>query len=229
MTTTEMYKKAAHLSRIMKEELFKKLTNAVLTGNVDDAVDASNKVIEENIDAYEAIMKGCVEAMKIAGEEFEKNEIFVPELLISARAMNAAIDILSPYLKAENETHSGKIVLGVVEGDIHDIGKNLVKLMLEVSGIEVVDLGNDVPAEVFIEKAQEVDADLIGLSALMTTSMQAMEHIVERAKMSKVKAKVIVGGAPVSQEFADKIQADGYAPDAVGAARLARKLLDMER
>ncbi|MBU7023596.1 MAG: corrinoid protein [Theionarchaea archaeon] len=210
----------------MKEELFKNLTDAVLTGNIDSAVDASNMVIEEDIDAYEAIMKGCVEAMKIAGEKFEKNEIFVPELLISARAMNAAIDVLSPYLKAESETHSGKIVLGVVEGDIHDIGKNLVKLMLEVSGVEVVDLGNDVPVEMFIEKAQEVDADLIGLSALMTTSMQAMEHIVERAKRSKVKAKVIVGGAPVSQEFADRIQADGYASDAVGAARLARRLLD---
>lgn len=226
MTTTKTYKKAAHLFGIMKDELFKKLTEAVLTGNVDSAVEASNKVIEENIDAYEAIMKGCVEAMKIAGEKFEKNEIFVPELLISARAMNAAVNVLSPHLKAESETHSGRIVLGVVEGDIHDIGKNLVKLMLEVSGVEVVDLGNDVPAEVFIEKAQEVDADLIGLSALMTTSMQAMEHIVERAKMSKVKAKVIVGGAPVSQEFADKIQADGYASDAVGAARLARRLLD---
>jgi len=226
MTTTKTYKKAAYQFTVMKEELFKKLIDAVLTGNVDRAVEASKKVIEKHIDAYEAIMKGCAEAMKIAGEKFEKNEIYVPELLISARAMNAAINVLSPHLKAESKIHSGRIVLGVVEGDIHDIGKNLVKLMLEVSGFEVVDLGNDVPAEAFIEKAQEVDADFIGLSALMTTSMQAMEHIVKKAKMSKMKARVLVGGAPVSQEFADKIQADGYAPDAVGAARLAKRLLN---
>jgi dimethylamine corrinoid protein len=213
----------------MKDEIFTTLTNAVLTGNADLAVDASVKVIEEGIDAYEAIMEGCAKAMKIAGEKFENNEIYVPELLISARAMNAAIEVLKPYVKTEVQTHSGRIVLGVVEGDIHDIGKNLVKLMLEVSGFEVIDLGTDVPVDTFIEKACELDADTIGLSALMTTSMQTMEQVIKKAKETKVRAKILVGGACVSQEFADKIQADGYASDAVGAARVAKELLEGKR
>jgi len=205
------------------------LTDAVLSGNVKLAIKASNKVIEENIDAYEAIMKGCAEAMRIAGEKFEKHEIYVPELLISARAMNSAIDILKPHMKTEMQTNSGKIVLGVVEGDIHDIGKNLVKLMLETSGFEVIDLGKDVPVDTFIEKAKEVDADLIGLSALMTTSMQTMEQIVKKAKESNIRAKILIGGAPVSKDFAEKIQADGYAADAVEAVKVAKELIRGER
>jgi len=213
----------------MEEEIFKMLTDAVLSGNVKLAIKASNKVIEENIDAYEAIMKGCAEAMRIAGEKFEKHEIYVPELLISARAMNSAIDILKPHMKTEMQTNSGKIVLGVVEGDIHDIGKNLVKLMLETSGFEVIDLGKDVPVDTFIEKAKEVDADLIGLSALMTTSMQTMEQIVKKAKESNIRAKILIGGAPVSKDFAEKIQADGYAADAVEAVKVAKELIRGER
>jgi dimethylamine corrinoid protein len=209
----------------MKTELFRILADAVLKGDADRAVEASHKVIEENIDAYEAIMKGCAEAMKIAGRKFERHEIYVPELLISARAMNAAIDVLKPHVKTEIEAKSGKIVLGVVEGDIHDIGKNLVKLMLETSGFEVIDLGKDVSADMFIEKAKEVDADFIGLSALMTTSMQVMEQVVKRARQTKIRARILVGGAPVSQVFADRIQADGYSPDAVGAAKLAAELM----
>jgi dimethylamine corrinoid protein len=210
----------------MKSELFRILADAVLKGDANRAVEASHKVIEENIDAYEAIMKGCAEAMKIAGGKFERHEIYVPELLISARAMNAAIDVLKPHLKAEVEAKSGRIVLGVVEGDIHDIGKNLVKLMLETSGFEVIDLGKDVSVDMFIKKAREVDADFIGLSALMTTSMQVMEQVIKKARETKIRARILIGGAPISQEFADRIQADGYASDAVGAAKLATELIE---
>ena len=188
-------------------------------------METSNKIIEEKINAYEAIMKGCAEAMRIAGEKFERHEMYVPDLLISARAMNAAINVLKPYLKTDVQTSTGTIVMGVVEGDIHDIGKNLVKLMLETAGFEVIDLGRDVPVDTFIEKAKEVDADLIALSALMTTSMETMKQIVKKAKESNLRAKILIGGAPVSQEFAKNIQADGYASDAVEAVRIAKKLI----
>jgi corrinoid protein of di/trimethylamine methyltransferase len=211
----------------MKEALFQMLTDAVLNGDANLAIEASNKVLEEQIDAYEAIIKGCAQAMQIAGEKFERNEIYIPELLISARAMNAAIDVLKPYITTDVRADSGKIIVGVVEGDIHDIGKNLVKLMLEVSGFEVIDLGRDVPADRFIENAIEADADVIGLSALMTTSMESMKEVVKNAKERGIRAKIMVGGAPVSQKFADEINADGYAPDAVSAARLAKQMIEV--
>ena len=210
----------------MKEALFQMLTEAVLNGDAPLAIEASNKVLDEKIDAYEAIIKGCARAMQIAGEKFERNEIYIPELLISARAMNAAIDILKPYITTDIKADAGKIIVGVVEGDIHDIGKNLVKLMLEVSGFEVIDLGRDVPTEKFIENALEADADLIGLSALMTISMETMREVVNNVKKRGIRAKIMVGGAPVSQKFADEIHADGYASDAVSAARLAKQLIE---
>lgn len=210
----------------MKEALFQMLTEAVLNGDAHLAIEASNKVLDEKIDAYEAIIKGCARAMQIAGEKFERNEIYIPELLISARAMNAAIDILKPYITTDIKADTGKIIVGVVEGDIHDIGKNLVKLMLEVSGFEVIDLGRDVPAERFIENALEADVDLIGLSALMTISMETMREVVKNVKERGIRAKIMVGGAPVSQKFADEIHADGYASDAVSAARLAKQLIE---
>jgi corrinoid protein of di/trimethylamine methyltransferase len=210
----------------MKEELFQLLTDAVLRGDTNLAIKTSNKVLDEQIDAYEAIMKGCAAAMQIAGDRFERNEIYIPELLISARAMNAAIEVLKPAITTDVQADSGKIIVGVVEGDIHDIGKNLVKLMLEVSGFEVIDLGRDVSIDQFVEQARKENANLIGLSALMTTSMETMKEVVKKVKEGGIQAKIMVGGAPVSQKFAQEINADGYAPDAVSAARLAKQLIE---
>jgi corrinoid protein of di/trimethylamine methyltransferase len=194
-------------------------------------VELVRTVIEDEVDVYEAIEKGLSHGMERAGQLFEEEEYFVPELLICSDAMYAGLDLLKPHLKKTEEGTRHKIVIGVTEGDTHDIGKNLVKIMLETGGFELHDLGRDVPAGKFVEKALEVDADIIAMSTLMTTTMDGMSEVIRLLKEAgaRERFKVIVGGGPISKGFADRIGADGYAANAGSAVKLARRLVGEER
>ncbi len=210
-----------------KEELYKNLSDAVLNMEEDDAVVLAKEVVEEKYDAYEAIDRGLADGMERAGKLFEEEEYFIPELLMCSDAMYAGLDVLKPHLKTDEQNVKHKIVIGVVEGDTHDIGKNLVKIMLETSGFEVVDLGRDIPPKDFVEKAKEINAEIIALSTLMTTTMDGMAEVINILREEDIREcfKVMVGGGPISQNFADKIGADGYSVNAADAVRLAKKLV----
>lgn len=210
-----------------KEQLFRTLSDAVVEMEEEKTVTISNTIIEEGIDAYEAIEKGLADGMNRAGQLYEEEEYFIPELLICSDAMYAGLDILKLHLKSNDAGIKNIVVIGVVEGDTHDIGKNLVKIMIETAGFEVIDLGRDIPPIDFVEKAKEVDAKIIALSTLMTTSMEGMKEVVALLKKEKLQdqIKVIVGGGPISQGFANRIGADGYAANASDAAKLAIKLV----
>ena len=178
-----------------KEELFKKLSDAVVNMDEEETVILSNQVIIDKHDAYEAIDKGLADGMERAGRLFEEEEYFIPELLMCSDAMYAGLDVLKPHIKTENIGEKHKVVIGVVEGDTHDIGKNLVKIMLEASGFEVIDLGRDVPPLRFVEKAKELNADIIALSTLMTTTMDGMAEVINILKQQNIRerCKVMVG------------------------------------
>jgi len=192
-------------------------------------------LVQEALDAGEdpkGILNGAmIGAMGVVGEKFKNNEIFVPEMLIAARAMKKGVEVLAPSLKAAGAEPIGKLIIGTVAGDLHDIGKNLVAMMIEGAGFEVTDLGVDVPTAKFIETLEEKpDVEVVALSALLTTTMPALEEttkalVAYRAEKGR-KLKLIVGGAPITQAFADQIGADGYSEDAAGAAELAKKVLD---
>ena len=163
--------------------------------------------------------------MSVIGERFKKNEVYVPEVLIAARAMKAGMDLLQPLLAEAGVEPVGKVVLGTVKGDLHDIGKNLVRMMLQGGGFEVIDCGIDVSAEKFIESIKESGAKVVALSALLTTTMPQMAEVVKSLKEAGIDAKTMIGGAPVTQAYADEIGADGYAPDAASAVDTAKKLV----
>ena len=184
------------------------------------------QAINENIAPKTILEDGLLAAMSVVGEKFKNNEVFVPEVLVAARAMNAGIEILRPHLAASGITSKGTVIIGTVKGDLHDIGKNLVKMMLEGKGLEVIDLGVDVPAERFIESAQEHGAGIICLSALLTTTMNEMKSVVDKAEEAGIrdKVKIMIGGAPITQEFCDSIGADIYTLDAASAADAAINL-----
>ena len=171
-----------------------------------------------------------IDAMSVVGEKFKKNEIFVPEMLVAARAMKKGVDVLKPHLGGENDGKIGKMVMGTVYGDLHDIGKNLVIMMIESSGYEVIDLGIDVSVEKFVAAAEDPDVTVVGVSALLTTTMPAMKEVVAALNKSPRRKdfKIMVGGAPITQEFCDEIGADVYTPDAASAGQAAKKLA-MER
>lgn len=211
----------------LKEELFKELSDAVVEMDEEGAVAAAKEVVKENYDAYEAIDKGLSAGMEEAGKLFEEEEYFVPELLICSDAMYAGLEVLKPHIKANDTEIKHKVVIGVIEGDTHDIGKNLVKIMIETSGFEVVDLGRDVPAATFVEKAKEENADIIVISTLMTTTMEGMNKVIQILNKEDIREnfKVMIGGGPVSQSFADKIGADGYSVNATEAVVLAKRLV----
>ncbi|HWQ40966.1 MAG TPA: corrinoid protein [Desulfosporosinus sp.] len=213
---------------VNKEELFKQLSDAVLEMEEETAVEIASKIVEHNIDAVEAIEKGLSAGMERAGQLFEEEEYFIPELLTCSDAMYAGLDVLKPHIKASNKGAKQKVILGVIQGDTHDIGKNLVKIMLETSGFDVIDLGRDIPPQEFVDKAKEVDAKIIALSTLMTTTMVGIGKVVELLEQDKIreKFKVIVGGGPISQAFADKVGADGYARNATEAVKLVQRLLE---
>jgi 5-methyltetrahydrofolate--homocysteine methyltransferase len=208
--------------------VLEELRQAVVDGQAKAAVARATQGLEEGIPAEVLLRDGLISAMQEVGRLFEEGEIFVPEMLVSARAMNATLVVLKPLLATEgSEARSeGKVVIGTVQGDLHEIGKNLVAIMLEGSGFEVVDLGTDVSPERFLEAA-EAGADVVAMSALLTTTMTNMKAVVEALGRAGLrdKVRIIVGGAPITDRFASEIGADGYAPDASKAVRKVRELL----
>jgi corrinoid protein of di/trimethylamine methyltransferase len=214
-----------------EEELHQKLSDAVLGMDEDTAVEYSKLIVEEGFDAYSAIDQGLANGLDRAGKLFEDGDYFVPELILCSDAMYLGLDILKPHLKKEdNQKKKPKLVIGVIEGDTHDIGKNLVKVMVEAGGFEIVDLGRDVPPLTFAERAEEEEAELILISTLMTTTMSGMKEVIEilNERGTRSRFKILVGGGPVSQNFADLIGADGYAKNAAGAVRVAKQVLNLE-
>lgn len=210
-----------------KEELLRQIADAVVEMEEDTVEELAQESLTAGIDAYETIDSGLAKGMERAGQLFDEEEYFVPELLMCSDAMNVGIDVLKPHLKSENVSKKGKVVIGVVEGDTHDIGKNLVRLMMETGGFEVLDLGRDIPPAEFVSKAEEYGADIIGIATLMTTTMPGMQEVVDILSQKGIrdKFKVIVGGGPISPAFAKKIGADGYARNAADAVKVAERLL----
>ena len=210
--------------------IFEQLADAVVEMEDEEVKALSEQTIKDGVDAFEAIDQGLTKGMERAGVLFEEEEYFVPELLMCADAMNVGIDILKPHLKVDASAEKHKILIGVIEGDTHDIGKNLVKLMLETSGFEVIDAGRDVDPEDMVDQAVEEGVEIICISTLMTTTMDAMEEVIIQLKEKGIRDqfKVMVGGGPISQSFSDKIGADGYSKNAADAVKLARKLTGVE-
>jgi len=204
-------------------EILNEICTLLQQGRAPKVKELITQALDMGINAQEILEKALLPGMSIIGEKFKNNEIFVPEVLIAARAMNAGTEILKPYLVNDGVKSKGVAVIGTVKGDLHDIGKNLVKLMLEGKGLEVIDLGVDVAPETFIEKATEHNADIICCSALLTTTMAEMKNVVDKVKQSPIagKVKVMIGGAPVSQSFCESIGADYYTADAASAADVA--------
>ena len=200
---------------------------AVLEGDAEEAASQVQAGLDAGIAPSDILNKGCIAAMGEVGRLFEEGEMFVPEMLIAARAMQAGMTILKPHLAEGEITSAGKVIVGTVAGDLHDIGKNLVGMMMEGAGFEIVDLGTDVSAEKFVNALREHKADIIGMSALLTTTMPSMTATIEALTEAGLRdqVKVLVGGAPVTQAFADEIGADGFAPDASSATRVAKALL----
>lgn len=195
-------------------------------GRAKNVVSLVQEALDEGIPANLILSDALLEGMSIIGDKFKRDEVFVPEVLVAARAMNMGVEVLKPYLQEDESKAKGKAVLGTVKGDLHDIGKNLVKIMLEGKGIEVVDLGIDVTAEKFVEEAKNNNADIICCSALLTTTMSEMKKVVDLVKAENLSMKVMVGGAPVNQEFCDEIGADYYTDDAASAADVAKSILE---
>jgi 5-methyltetrahydrofolate--homocysteine methyltransferase len=204
-----------------------KLTEAVLNGDAKGAVAITQEALAAKVDPQELVTNYMIPAMDEVGRRFEAGDCFVPELLISARAMKASLELIRPLLAARGAKPVGRVVIGTVKGDLHDIGKNLVSSMLEGAGFEVVDLGVDVSPEKIINEIKAKKVDLLALSALLTTTMPSMKVVIEELKKAGIRdqVKVIVGGAPVTQRYATEIGADGYSDNANGAVGLARKLM----
>ena len=206
---------------------FNSITDSLIAMDEKKLTELVQDVLDQGVSAKEILNEDLIRGMDIVGEKMESGDMFIPEVLNSAKAMSAAVEILKPLLGDEGISTAGKVVVGTVKGDLHDIGKNLVTMMLESAGFEVYDLGIDVPPEKFIAAVKEKEADLLGLSALLTTTMPMMKQTIDAIVESGLRdsVKVIVGGAPVNQGFAEKIGANGYAPDAGSAVRLAKALL----
>ena len=207
-------------------ELFQDIASGVYNGEADTVTTLVTKAVDEGIDAQEVLSNGLIAGMDEVGKDFKAGELFVPEVLIAARAMHAGMDILRPLLAESGVPTAGKCIIGTVQGDLHDIGKNLVRMMLEGAGYEIVDLGTDVNAEDFVAAVREHQPQILGLSALLTTTMVTMKATIEALDEAGVRdsVKIVIGGAPVTAAFADEIRADGYAPDAASAVDLVREL-----
>lgn len=200
---------------------------AVLKGNAKVAVAEAQAALEAGVPAEDILQQACIPAMTEVGRLFETGEKFVPEMLIAARAMQSTVNLLKPHLVEADIKKLGKVVIGTVAGDLHDIGKNLVGMMLEGAGFEVIDLGTDVSPEAFVKAVQEHQADMVGLSALLTTTISSMKETIDALKEAGLRqqVKVMVGGAPISQDYANQIGADGYSADAGSAPRVAKSLV----
>lgn len=211
-----------------KMELLKRLSDGVLEMEEEEVEEAARQYVEKGYPALEGIMGGLVDGMNRASKLYEEEEYFVTDILLCSDAMYVGLDVLRPYLPEEGGETKKTGVIGVVEGDTHDIGKNLVKIMLETAGFRMIDLGRDVPLKAFVETAKKENADFICLSTLMTTTMGGMEeviHILEEEGLRN-RVKVMIGGGPISQKYAEKIGADGYSANAVEAVKLAKRLLE---
>jgi len=206
--------------------IIQEISTLLQQGRAPKVKELVQQAIDDGISPKEILEEGLLSGMGIIGEKFKNNEVFVPEVLIAARAMNAGVEILKPHLISAGVESKGTAVLGTVKGDLHDIGKNLVKMMLEGKGLTVVDLGVDVSADTFIEKAKENNADIICCSALLTTTMGEMKNVVEKAQKAGIRdsIKIMIGGAPVTQNFCDSIGADFYTSDAASASDVALQI-----
>ena len=210
-----------------RSKLFNSLAEAIVNFDVENAKKLAQDVIDNGIDPYEAIMEGLNKGMKIVGDKYEAKEYFLSELLLAGESMKAALEVLTPHLKAGELKSFGKVVIGTVKGDIHDIGKTIVVTLMRSAGFEVLDLGVDVAAEKFVEGIRKADAEVLAMSALLTTTMPYMEEVIKKLEENGLRERltVIVGGAPVSEEYAKKIGADLYAADAVEAVRKLKEYI----
>ena len=208
-------------------DILSKISEAIIEGNAEDMLELTEEAIDDGLGAQEILDKGLMAGMDYVGVEFKAGNMFVPEVLRSAKAMQVSMAILKPLLVAAGAKRAGRVLLGTVKGDLHDIGKNLVGMMCEGAGFEVKDLGKDLSPEQFVAAIKEFQPDILGMSALLTTTMRAMGHTIKALEEAGLRdrVKVMVGGAPVTQAFADQISADGYASNAASAAELAKKLV----
>ena len=208
-------------------KIFEELADEVQKGNSESVEELTKKALSQDISAEDILNNGLVAGMNIVSEKFKNNEIFIPEVLISAKSMYSGLGIIKPLLAEANVQSKGKVVIGTVKGDLHDIGKNIVAMLLQGAGFDVVDLGADVPKEKFLEFVKNEGADILGMSALLTTTMIYMKETIEALKNAGLRenVKVIIGGAPVTESYAAQIDADGYAPDAASAVDLTKRLL----
>jgi 5-methyltetrahydrofolate--homocysteine methyltransferase len=208
--------------------ILEEMADEVQKGNSDSVEVLVERALSQDMSAEEILNGGLVDGMNTVSEKFKNNEIFIPEVLISAKAMSGGLEILKPLLAEANVKSKGKVVIGTVKGDLHDIGKNIVAMLLQGAGFDVVDLGADVPLEKFVEFVRKERADVVGMSALLTTTMIFMKEIIEALENAGLRenVKVIIGGAPVTESYAAQIQADGYAPDAASAVDLTKRLLN---
>jgi 5-methyltetrahydrofolate--homocysteine methyltransferase len=207
--------------------IYEQLSTVILEGNSDKSPQLVQKALDDGLPPKDILEKGLIIGMNEVGVRFKRGDMFVPEVLMSAEAMQYALDVLRPHLVADNVQLAGKIVLGTVKGDLHDIGKNLVGMMCEGGGFEVVNLGFNVEPEKFVEAIKEHKPDIVGMSALLTTTMRAMGYTIKAIEEAGLRdsVKIIVGGAPVDEEFAKRIGADGYGPNAPTAAELCKQLV----
>jgi 5-methyltetrahydrofolate--homocysteine methyltransferase len=208
-------------------EILQEISTAVIEGDLDEIEDLTEDALDDDLTAEEILNKGLMPGMDYVGVEFKAGNMFVPEVLRSAKTMQVAMDILNPLLAESGVKMIGKVLLGTVKGDLHDIGKNLVGMMCEGAGFEVKDIGKDIAPEGFVDAVKEFEPDVVGMSALLTTTMRAMEStikVLEEAGL-RDKVKIMIGGAPVTQAFADEIGADGYASNAASASELAKKFV----
>jgi len=208
-----------------RKEILDKLRNAVIQYDEDAAKEGAQEALDNGLEANDAIFNGLVSGMEEVGRLFEAQEYFVPELLMCADALYSGLDILKPHVKKMDLGVKGSVVIGTVEGDVHDIGKNIVKMMFDVAGFTVYDLGRDVPLDKFVEEQIKTDSDLVCLSAMMTTTMVGMKKVIDNLKAKNPNIKIMIGGAPVSQDIAEKWGADGYAKDANNALKDAINMI----
>ncbi|MBW1677312.1 MAG: corrinoid protein [Deltaproteobacteria bacterium] len=215
----------------LRNELLKALSDAVVDMDEDKTGELAQKVLDEGLNAYDAVMNGLAAGMEIVGDLYDKHEYFVPELLLCADALYAGLDILKPHIKPEDigESAKGQVVIGTVQGDVHDIGKNIIKMMFEVAGFTVHDLGRDVPLEKFVEEQMRTDSDIVALSAMMTTTMMGMKKVVQMIKEKNPDVAIMLGGAPVTKDVSELFGADGYADSAGNAVQEAIKMISRLR
>ncbi len=215
----------------LREKLLKTLSDSVVNFEEEKVKETAQQVLDEGLDAYDAIMNGLAAGMEIVGELYDKHEYFVPELLMCADALYAGLDILRPHIKMEDldQRLKGQVVIGTVQGDVHDIGKNLIKMMFEVAGFTIHDLGRDVPLEKFAEEQMRTDAEIVALSAMMTTTMMGMKKVVQMIKEKNPNVAIMLGGAPVTKDVTELFGADGYAESAGNAVQEAIKMISRLR